>query len=92
MAKLISVVPNCNYKLFLRFDDGLAGEYSCTELIKNKEFEKLADTDVFNNVAIDPVTNDVYWDKETAICSAALYKQLELKRLMKVFKIDPEKE
>lgn len=88
MALLISVTPKENYILELKYDDGLEGEYSCAELLKKDEFIKLADINVFNSVSVNPVTNDVYWDKDTTLCSNALYKHLGLQRLMKVFKID----
>jgi hypothetical protein len=92
LALLISVTPKENYKLELKFDDGLEGEYSCTDLLQNDEFRNLADVDVFNNVSVNLATNDIVWDKDMVLCSNALYKQLELKRLMKVFKIDLDKE
>jgi hypothetical protein len=92
LAFLISVLPKENYILELKYDDGLEGEYSCVELLKDKVFKSLADVNLFNTAAIDPVTNDIFWDAKMTLCSNALYKQLELKRLMKVFKIDLEKE
>lgn len=91
MALLVSVTPKENYKLELKYDDGLEGEYSCAELLQKDDFKKLADINFFNNVSVNPKTNDVYWDKDTTLCSNALYKHLGLQRLMRVFKIDLEK-
>ena len=88
MAILTSVTPEGEYRLKLKFDDGLEGEYSCADLLQKEEFRKLADINVFNSVSINPVTNDICWDKDTTLCKDALYKYLELHRLMKVFRID----
>lgn len=91
MANLISATPKEGYKLELRYDDGLEGIYSCADLLQKDEFKNLADVKVFNNVSVNPITNDVYWDKEMSLCKNALHKHLGLQRLMQVFKIDLDK-
>ncbi len=92
MPKLVSASAKENYILELIYDDGLTGEYSCADLIEKEEFAKLKDVSVFNSVTVNPVTNDVFWDKNTTLCHNALHKYLELQRLMKVFKIDVDEE
>lgn len=91
MPILISVVPKKEYVLELKYDDGLEGEYSCAYLLQKEEFSRLNDMNVFNQVTIDEKSNDIYWGKEMFLCKDALYKHLELQRLMKVFKIDLDK-
>jgi hypothetical protein len=91
LPNLISVLPKEDYKLELKYDDGLEGEYPCGDLLTREEFNKLNDKTVFNSVTIDTQSNDVCWGKDMFLCKNALYKHLELQRLMKVFKIDLDK-
>ena len=91
LPNIISIAPKGNYILDIKYDDGLEGEYSCTYLLEKEEFSKLNDINVFNSAAIDERSNDVCWGKDMFLCKNALYKHLELQRLMKVFKIDLDK-
>lgn len=92
MANLIEVHPLEGFKLSLKYDDGLEGEFSCADLMKKEEFAPLSDIDLFNKVSIDKLSNDVCWGNKLFLCKNALHKTVELQRLMKVFKIDLEKE
>lgn len=92
MPNLIEVRPLEGFKLELKYDDGLEGEFSCTDLMKKEEFAPLNDLIFFKDVSIDKLSNDVCWGNKLFLCKNALYKTLELQRLMKVFKIDVEKE
>jgi len=87
----MSVKAKDDYKLELKYDDGLEGEYSCADLLQREDFQKLKNTGYFNSVSVHPVTNDVCWDKDIVLCKNALHKHLELQRLMKVFRIDLDK-
>jgi hypothetical protein len=91
LPTLISVLPKEDYKLQLKYDDGLEGEYSCTYLLEKEEFARLNEISLFSKVTIDKKSNDVCWGEEMFLCKDALYKHLELQRLMKVFKIDLDK-
>jgi len=91
MAQLVSVRALDDYKIELKYDDGLEGEYSCADLLNKEEFNSLNDPNVFYCASIDERTNDVCWGSTMSICKNALHKHLELQRLMKVFKIDLDK-
>ncbi len=88
MAKIVSVKPLDNYKIFVEFSDGLKGELNLKHLLKRKEYEKLNDLNVFNSVRIDAKTKDIIWDGGMNICKVAVYNMLELKNEMKKLKID----
>lgn len=91
MPNLIDVRPLEGFKLELKYDDGLEGEFSCADLMKKEEFAPLSDINFFNNVSIDKSSNDVCWGTKLFLCKNALHKTLELQRLMKVFKLDLDK-
>ena len=91
MPKLLSVEPKENFTLLLKYDDGLEGEYPCSDILKQEEFSKLNDITLFTKVSLDPQSNNVCWDGNTTLCKNALYKHLELQRLMKIFQIDLNK-
>jgi hypothetical protein len=88
MANLIEVKPLKDFKLYLKYSDGTEGEISTSNLRNKKEFESLNDYEVFSQVFVDEKTNDISWKNGLSICKNAAYRQVELKSLMKSFKID----
>lgn len=91
MYKLIEVKPLENFKLFLRYSNGVKGEYDLNSVIKKDEYRILRSEKIFNQVFIDEKTNDIFWPCGVNLCKSAVYRQLELKSLMKNLHIDLDK-
>lgn len=91
MATLVYAEARDEYKLLLKYSDGLEGEVDLIRTISKPDYENLRDKEKFRNVKIDSLTNDIVWDDCPALCKNALYKQLELRVLMKNLKIDVDK-
>ena len=91
MPKLIDVKPLDTLKLYLKYDDGVEGEIKLEHLRKNIFYKDLCDPDYFSKAAIDQKTNDVIWENGVSLCKNAMYKQLQLKQMMKGFHIDLDK-
>ncbi len=91
MYKLIEVVPVNSYKLFLKYSNGITGEYDLSNLIYNDEYKTLRNEKSFRQVYIDEKTNDLVWPCGITLCKNAIYRQLELRSLMKNLNIDLDK-
>lgn len=87
MIEPISVKPISENKLFVEYNDGMSGELDISKLLKKDEYSSLQNNEFFEKVYIDEKTKDICWDKNIVLCKNAIYKQLELKSLMKRLKI-----
>ena len=67
----------CNYTLWLRFDDGLEGHVYLGDLMATQTFGMLSDEDKFRRAAIDPVSNAIVWEGDIALDPDALYRDVE---------------
>jgi hypothetical protein len=77
-----------NDKIYVVYSDGMEGEYSLKKLMKKEEFDCLNEEQLFDTVYIDEQSKDIAWSNGVSICSNALYKCIQLKKIIKIF--DPE--
>jgi hypothetical protein len=66
----------CNYTLWVRFDDGLEGHVYLGDLVTTGDFGMLSDEEKFRRAAIDPVSNAVTWEGEITLDPDALYRDV----------------
>jgi len=92
MPKLLSVKAEKDFSLYLKYSDGMEGSIKLNKLVERIGYKTLCNPCVFEEVYINPDTNDVSWEGGITICKDAIYRQLELKRLMKNLHIDIDKE
>lgn len=88
-AEEIKVVDNS--RLFVRYSDGIEGEISLESILKDSGHPEFKDPDYLAKVTIDPQTGDPVWPNGVSLCKNAIYRQLELKKLVKKLHIDIEK-
>ena len=91
MIKPIEVKIIDENKIFVSYSDGLEGEISVSHLQKQDVFNFINDRNELEKVYIDPITSDLCWPNGANLCKNAIYKQLELKALIKRLKIDVDK-
>jgi len=63
-AKITACKPRPNYRLWIRFDDGLEGEVDVSDLVGKGVFEAWTSVGFFNQVRVDPATDTVSWGEE----------------------------
>ncbi len=80
-----------NSKLFVKYSDGTAGEISLASLLNDSGHPEFKDPEYLRKVTIDPATGDPVWPNGVSLCKNAIYRQLELKKLMKNLHIDIDK-
>ncbi len=75
MPRVISVRPRDNYRLVIRFDDGMEGEIALGERLFGPVFEPLRDPKIFGQVFVDEY-GAVAWPNGADLAPDGLYEQL----------------
>jgi hypothetical protein len=63
-AKIVACKPKPNYRVWIRFDDGLEGEVDLNEFVGKGIFKTWDSVEFFNQVHIDPKTDTLSWGDE----------------------------
>jgi hypothetical protein len=65
-----------DYRLWVRFSDGLEGEVDLSQLVGKGVFTAWKDWSVFAAVEVDPESGTVVWPGEIDLAPDALYKDI----------------
>jgi len=75
---LIEAVPLDDYKVHLRFADGLAADVDLSYLVGCGEvFEPLRDVEYFRKLKIDDLGDTITWPNEADIAPETLYDHVQ---------------
>jgi hypothetical protein len=72
MPKPVELKPLDNYRLFVRYDDGVEGIADLSELAGSGVFSLWNDYDAFRQVRIGSI-GELSWSEEVEMCPDALY-------------------
>lgn len=75
-AKIVDCEPHENYKLWIRFDDGLSGEVDLSFLAGKGVFKAWESIDFFKSVHIDPKSETVAWGEDLDLDPYVLREKL----------------
>ena len=75
LMKIIEAVPRQDYKLFLRFENGVAGAVDLSALVGRGVFASWRQSGVFEQAKVTDM-GAVEWPGEVDLCPDALYMQL----------------
>lgn len=75
MPRVVSVRPLADYRLAVRFDDGIEGEIALADRLFGPVFEPLRDPDVFAQVFVDDFGAPA-WPNGADLAPDTLYDQL----------------
>ncbi|MDH5683823.1 MAG: DUF2442 domain-containing protein [candidate division WOR-3 bacterium] len=81
MHKIVEVKPLANYRVWLKFSDGVEGIVDLSELKGIGVFSVWDDVSFFNSVFIDPESHTIAWQGGIDLCPDNLYA--------KILKVDP---
>ncbi|GAB4411908.1 MAG: hypothetical protein OHK0032_07870 [Thermodesulfovibrionales bacterium] len=76
MHRIVEVKPLENYRLWLRFSDGVEGTVDLSGLVGKGVFSSWQDLNFFNSVYIDPESHTVTWQGGIDLCPDTLYAKL----------------
>ena len=84
MHKIVYVQPLPQYRVKVRFSDGVEGEVDLSDLVGKGVFVLWNDPAQFAKVYIDPQTHTLAWPGEIDICPDTLYQDVMAKKLVGV--------
>ncbi len=75
-------------EIYIKYDDGMEGEISLKKMLNKNDFSDSNVALVSSEVSIDETSNDINIGGGISLCKNAVYRQLELKALLKRLKIE----
>lgn len=75
-ARIVACEPHDNYKLWIRFDDGLSGEVDLKNLVGKGVFSAWNSIDFFRSVHIDEKSSTVVWGEDLDLDPYVLREQV----------------
>ena len=75
MVKLNAVDPRPGCKLYLEYDDGVAGEIDLSHLVGKGVFQLWDEPEHFDAVSVGP-HGEIRWTDDVEICADAAYLEL----------------
>jgi hypothetical protein len=82
-ARIVACRPQNKYKLWISFDDGLAGEVDLSDLVGKGVFAAWNSIEFFNTAHIDPKTDTVAWGDDLDLDPYVLREKIDAQRLLK---------
>lgn len=76
MYRIIEVEPKGGYRLWIRFEDGTAGEVDLSDLVGKGVFRQWNDEAEFRKVYIDQETGTVAWPGGIDLAPDALHRDV----------------
>jgi len=84
MPKPLKVKPLPNYRLWLRYDDGIEGEVDLSDLAGKGVFKAWDSANVFETVHIGEF-GEIAWDGDIDLCPDSIYLRLTGKSAEDIF-------
>ncbi len=73
MSRIVEAKSLDNYRLHLKFEDGVEGTVDLSEMVGRGVFSAWSDPDFFARVTVDPETQTVAWPGGIDLCPDQLY-------------------
>ena len=76
MHRIVAVRPLAQYRVWIRFLDGIEGEVDLSDLVGKGVFALWNDPAQFARVSIDPQSHTLTWPGGIDICPDTLYQDI----------------
>lgn len=76
MHRIIEVKPLQDYRVWLRFSDGVEGTVDLSGLVGKGVFSAWEDVAFFNSVHVDRESHTIAWDGQIDLCPDTLYAKV----------------
>lgn len=76
MYRIVEVEARTGYRIWIRFEDGLAGEVDLSDLVGKGVFRRWEEEHEFRKVRIDAETGTVTWPGDIDLAPDALYRDV----------------
>ncbi|HSW72051.1 MAG TPA: DUF2442 domain-containing protein [Chlamydiales bacterium] len=74
--KIVACKPLPNYRVWIRFDDGLEGEVDLSDLVGKGVFKSWKSIAFFNQVRVDPKSDTLAWGEDIDLDPYVLRKRI----------------
>lgn len=81
-AIIVECKPQPNYRLWIRFDDGLSGEVDLSDFVGKAVFSAWNSVDFFNRVYVDQKVQTVAWEGDLDLDPYVLREKISEKRFI----------
>ena len=78
LVDVIEVRHVQNYTVWLKFENGAAGEVDLSASLKGSMFEPLHDIEFFKQVRVDPELGTIVWPNGADIAPETLYARIHV--------------
>ena len=75
ISRPIAVEPRKDYKIWLRYEDGVEGEVDLSDIPRTEIFEAWNDVSFFESVHISEF-DSIAWSEDAELCPNALYIEI----------------
>jgi len=76
LYRIIAAKALPNYRLWVRFEDGVEGEVDLSDLVGKGVFQRWVDPLEFAKVYVDPEMDTVAWPGDLDLAPDALYRDI----------------
>ncbi|OGW28374.1 MAG: hypothetical protein A2X59_02535 [Nitrospirae bacterium GWC2_42_7] len=76
MHRIIEIKPLENFKVWLKFSDGVEGTIDLSDIAGKGVFASFNDPKYFHAVFIDPATHTLAWPGGIDLCPDSLYTEI----------------
>jgi hypothetical protein len=90
MARIVEVRPSDDFKLYVKYSDGLDGFINMKKMLKHKDYECIRELDEFKKVFVDPKSKDIMWECGATMCKVATRSMLKLLSEMRSLGLNPD--
>jgi hypothetical protein len=79
-ARIVACKAKPNYRVWIRFDDGLEGDVGLSDLVGKGVFEAWKSIEFFNQVRVDPRTDTLAWGDDIDLDPCVLREKISKKQ------------
>lgn len=76
-TRIVACKPKPNYRVWIRFDDGLEGEVNLSDRVGKGVFAAWESIEFFNQVRVDPKTDTLAWGDHIDLDPYVLREKVE---------------
>lgn len=76
MYRIIEIKPLADYRIWIKFTDGVEGTVDLSDLTGQGVFSAWEDMNFFNSVYIDPESHTLAWPGGIDLCPDTLYAKV----------------
>lgn len=83
MSRIVDVEARDEYRIWIKFEDGVEGEVDLSDLVGKGVFEGWTNRSTFRRVSVNEETGTVTWPGGVDLCPDSLYEEVTGESVLK---------